>query len=46
LRDFARLDEAQFKAVDLNTALASVIEIARYELKKKDLRLGCKEARE
>jgi signal transduction histidine kinase len=39
LRDFARLDEAQFKPVDLNTALTSVIEIARYELKQKDIRL-------
>ena len=39
LRDFARLDEAEFKEVDLNAALRSTVAIARYELKKKDLRL-------
>ncbi len=39
LRNFARLDEAEFKSVDLNAALASVIEIARYEFRKKDIRL-------
>jgi signal transduction histidine kinase len=39
LRDFARLDEAEFKEVDLNAALRSTVEMARYELKKKDLRL-------
>jgi signal transduction histidine kinase len=39
LRDFARLDEAEFKAIDLNLALASTIEIARYELKNKEIHL-------
>ena len=39
LRDFARLDEAEFKAVDLNLALASTMEIARYELKNKEIQL-------
>ncbi len=39
LRDFARLDEADFKAVDLNVALASTIEITRYELRSKDIQL-------
>jgi len=31
-RDFARLDEAGFKEVDLNAALRSTVEMARYEL--------------
>jgi hypothetical protein len=39
LRDLARLDEAEFKEVDLNAALRSTVDIARYELKKKDVRL-------
>ena len=39
LRDFARLDEAEFKEIDLNAALRSTLEIARYELKKKEIRL-------
>jgi signal transduction histidine kinase len=39
LRDFARLDEAEFKEADLNAALRSTVEIARHELKKKDIRL-------
>ena len=39
LRDFARLDEAEFKEIDLNAALRSTIEIARYEIKKKAIRL-------
>jgi len=39
LRDVARLDEAEFKEVDLNAALRSTVDIARYELKKKDMRL-------
>ena len=39
LRDFARLDEAQLKEVDLNEALASTIEIARFELKQKAIHL-------
>ena len=38
-RDFARLDEAEFKEIDLNAALRSTLEIARYELKKKEIRL-------
>ena len=39
LRDFARLDEADFKAVDLNVALTSTVEIARYELRQKNLQV-------
>ncbi len=39
LRDFARLDEADFKAVDLNMALTSTIEITRYELRNKNIQL-------
>jgi signal transduction histidine kinase len=39
LRDFARLDEAEFKEADLNAALESTLEILRYELKKKEIRL-------
>jgi two-component system, NtrC family, sensor kinase len=39
LRDFARLDEAEFKAVDLNAAIASTVEIIRYEMKKKEIQL-------
>ncbi len=33
LRDFARLDEAEFKEVDLNAALQSTLEIISHELK-------------
>ena len=39
LRDFARLDEADFKAVDLNVALASTLEMARYEIRQKDIQV-------
>jgi signal transduction histidine kinase len=39
LRDFARLDEAEFKEVDLNAALESTIEIARHEFKERGARL-------
>jgi two-component system NtrC family sensor kinase len=39
LRDFARLDEAEFKEADLNAALQSAIEIVRHQLKEKGLRL-------
>jgi two-component system, NtrC family, sensor kinase len=39
LRDFARLDEADFKEADLNAALQSTIEIARHQLREKDVRL-------
>jgi signal transduction histidine kinase len=39
LRDFARLDEAEFKDVDLNTALRSTLEVLRYELDKKAVRV-------
>jgi signal transduction histidine kinase len=39
LRDFARLDEAQFKEADLNAALQSTLEIAGHEIKKKTIAL-------
>jgi signal transduction histidine kinase len=39
LRDFARLDEADFKAVDLNVALTSTLEMARYEIRQKDIQV-------
>jgi len=39
LRDFARLDEAEFQEADLNAALASVLELLRHEAKAKDVRL-------
>jgi signal transduction histidine kinase len=39
LRDFARLDEAEFKDADLNAALASAVEVLRHEIKMKDVRL-------
>jgi signal transduction histidine kinase len=39
LRDFARLDEAEFKEVDLNAALASTVEILRHEIKTKEIQL-------
>jgi signal transduction histidine kinase len=35
LRDFAHLDEAEFKEIDLNTSLETTLEILRYELKQK-----------
>jgi signal transduction histidine kinase len=37
LRDFARLDEAEFKEADLNAAIASTLEILGHEVKKKSL---------
>jgi signal transduction histidine kinase len=39
LRDFARLDEAELKEVDLNAALETALEVLRHEIKKKELRL-------
>ena len=39
LRDFARLDEAEYKEVDLNTALRSTLEALRHELDQKALRV-------
>src|SRR5262249_45233881 len=39
LRDFARLDEADFKEADLNAALQSTLEIASHEIKKSDIQL-------
>jgi two-component system NtrC family sensor kinase len=39
LRDFARLDEAEFKEADLNAALQSTLEIASHEIKDKALDL-------
>jgi signal transduction histidine kinase len=39
LRDFARLDEAEFKEADLNAALESALEIVRHEVKQKEIRL-------
>jgi signal transduction histidine kinase len=40
LRDFARLDEAEFQDVDLNDALQSTLEVLRYELDKKAIRVA------
>jgi signal transduction histidine kinase len=40
LRDFARLDEAEFQEVDLNSALRSTLEVLRYELEKKAIRVA------
>jgi signal transduction histidine kinase len=37
LRDFARLDEAEFKEVDLNDAVRQTLEIIGHELKQKSL---------
>jgi signal transduction histidine kinase len=37
LRDFARLDEAEFKEVDLNAAIVSTLEILTHEVKTKSL---------
>jgi two-component system NtrC family sensor kinase len=39
LREFARLDEAETKEIDLNTAFESAVEILRHEFKKKDIRV-------
>ena len=39
LRDFARLDEAEFKEADLNAALQSTLEITSHEIKDKALDL-------
>jgi two-component system NtrC family sensor kinase len=39
LRDFARLDEAEFKEVDLNAALTSTIEVLRHEIETKEIQL-------
>jgi len=39
LRDFARLDEAQFKEVELRTALESTLSALRHELDQKALRV-------
>jgi signal transduction histidine kinase len=39
LRDFARLDEADFKEADLNAALQSTLEIASHEIKKSAIQL-------
>jgi len=40
LRDFARLDEAEFKEADLNAALASTLEILHHEIKKNAIHLA------
>jgi len=39
LRDFARLDEADFKEVDLNAALATTCEVLRHEMRQKQVEL-------
>jgi signal transduction histidine kinase len=39
LRDFARLDEAEYKEVDLNAALRSTLETLGHELNQKALRV-------
>src|SRR5262249_16031488 len=39
LRDFAHLDEADFKEIDINTSLETTLEILRYELKQKAITL-------
>ena len=39
LRDFARLDEAEFKEVDLNAALQSTLAALRHELDQKAIRV-------
>ena len=39
LRDFARLDEAEFKPVDLNEAVRSTIQALQHELGQKSIRL-------
>jgi signal transduction histidine kinase len=40
LRDFARLGEAEFQEVDLNSALRSTLEVLRHELDKKAIRVA------
>jgi signal transduction histidine kinase len=37
LRDFARLDEAEFNEIDINAALRTTIEALRHELTQKDI---------
>ncbi len=39
LRDFARLDEAEFKEADLNAALRSTLEIAGHQIREKGVRV-------
>jgi signal transduction histidine kinase len=39
LRDFAHLDEAEFKEIDINASLETTLEILRYELKQKAITL-------
>jgi signal transduction histidine kinase len=39
LRDFARLDEAEYKEADLNSALVSTIEILRHEIQQKGIQV-------
>jgi two-component system NtrC family sensor kinase len=39
LQDFARLGEAEFKEADLNEGVRSTLEIIRYEVKKKALKV-------
>jgi signal transduction histidine kinase len=39
LRDFARLDEADFKEADLNAGLEATVEILRHEIHKNELHL-------
>ena len=39
LRDFARLDEAEFKEIDLNAALTSTIGVLRTQIEDKGIRL-------
>ena len=39
LREFARLDEAEFTDADLNAALASALEVLRHDMSKKEIRL-------
>jgi signal transduction histidine kinase len=40
LRDFARLDEAEFKDIDINAALETTVEILRHELKQHGIELA------
>lgn len=40
LRDFARLDEAEFNELDLNAAVQSTLEIMRHEIDSKDVHVG------
>jgi signal transduction histidine kinase len=39
LRDFARLDEAEFKEADLNAALESTLEMVGHQMRAKNVRL-------